>query len=112
MRHSCYHPGLGGERSGSPIGSYMVALWDESQVAQHAQVHRDLVIQLQEPQLYCLLPHGPVLGWDVEVSLGLKKTFSKIMTRTTWWWLQHGHQLGLRARTCTRFPLRMLITPR
>ena len=112
MRHSCYHPGLGGEGSGSPVRSYAVTVWDESQVAWHAQVHGDLVIQLREPLLHCLLPHGQVLGQDTEVSLDLQKTFSKTTARPTWWCLQDGHWLGLRARTCTRLPARMLITPR
>lgn len=85
--HSCYHPGLGGEGSGSLIRSYVVTLWDESQVAQHAQVHRDLVIHFQEPLLHCLLPHGQVLGQDTEVSLDLQKTCSKMMARQTWWCL-------------------------
>lgn len=52
VRCSYYHPGLGGEGSGSPIRSYVVTLWDESQ---EAQVHGDLVIQLQEP-LFALPP--------------------------------------------------------
>lgn len=92
--------------------SYAVTLWDESQVAWHAQVHVDLVTQLQEPLLHCLLPHGQVLGQDTEVSLDLQKTFSTTMAKPTWWCLQDGHRPGLRARTCSRLPARMLITPK
>lgn len=80
----------------------------------HGQVHRDLVIQLQEPLLHCLLLHGLVLGQEMDMSLDLKKTltFSKTMARSTQWCLQDGHRPGLRARTCTRLPVRMLIIPK
>lgn len=38
VRHSCYRPALGGEGSGSPVMSYVVALWGESGVARHAHI--------------------------------------------------------------------------
>lgn len=61
-------------------------------MAWHAQVHRNSVIQLHELLLHCLLPHGPVLGQDMEVSLDLQKTFSETTARPTWWWWQDGGQ--------------------
>lgn len=68
------------------------------------------MIQLNELLSHCLLPHGPVLGQDTEVSLDLQKTFSEITARPTRWWWQDGP--GLRSKTCTSLTAGMLVAPR